>query len=582
MEVSLVRKGRRSGKDTTPRLVDLALAYAEAGISIIPVAPNKAATPDCTQKTPFDCTEYIRQRIATLGELRNWFESANHFGLAAVLGVVSGRLECLHLVYAAVVKLFRQLVTLQGGATLLERLPAAQADFEGRTRLYYRCPNAVSGKIRLAQFELPSEPELVRLQPLALVHGEGSWTVLPGSPAVCGDFGEVYAWVGRDLTSVPTITEDERQLLLESASCLNAWVNPATVSAPPSPDGFDTSVTWEKILLPLGWTKVIEFGEVAVWRSPRWTKPGYCAVSGIGLDRDLLYDIRSGRAYTKLGAFASFYTDGEFERARSVRLRPTPPSRWETGAGTRYLRAVKRTLPPLVSCLMPTTGDRRRFLPQAIKYFQRQTYPNLELVILCDGEDDISDLIPADDGRIRYFYLGSERHTLGSKLNSGCERARGELIAHWDDDDWSHPDRLSFQVGALLAEGAEFCGLPAILFYAIANGEVWLSRTPALLHPSLWQRLPAGATFLYRREFWSRSPFPDLQVGPDMAFIRAAGRQEHAVMVSDSRLYVAMIHTCNTDDYSGYSSLSYWVPWRGDLRKVMGADIDFYRSLRQS
>jgi Glycosyl transferase family 2/Bifunctional DNA primase/polymerase, N-terminal len=565
-----------------PSPVESALAYTKAGISVIPISPNKGTASDGTQDTPFDCTEYIRQRITTPDELREWFASGGQFGLAAVHGRVSGGLECLELVYSAVVKLFQQLVTFQGGAPLLEELPTLQEPVDGRTRLYYRCPNPVSGDRRLAQFELPSEPERLRVQLLALVHGEGSWTVLPGSPAACGDFNEVYEWVGRDLSTVPTITEDERSLLLESASCLNAWVDPNAILAPAGPEEFDSRVSWEQILVPLRWRKVKDCGEVALWHTPERTKPGYCAVSGIGFNRDLLYMIRTGKAYTKFGAFASFYFDGDFEKASSVRLRPAPPSRWDTAVGTRYMRAVRSTPSPLVSCIMPTTGDRRRFLPQAIKCFQRQTYPNSELVILCDGEDDVSDLIPADDGRIHYCYLGRDRQTLGAKLNSGCERARGELIAHFDDDDWSHPDRLSFQVGALLAEGAEFCGLSVILFYVIASGEALLSQTPALLHPSLWHVLPAGATFLYRHEFWSRSPFPDLRVGPDMAFIHAEGRQDHAVMVSDCRLYVAMIHGCNTDDYSRNSSSSYWVAWPGDLREVMGADIDFYRCLRQS
>jgi hypothetical protein len=103
-------------------------------------------------------------------------------------------------------------------------------------------------------------------------------TMLPGSPAGCGDFNEIHGCVGRDLTSVLTITEDERQLLLESASFLNAWIDPAAILAPSSPNGFDSSVPWEKILIPLGWTTIKDFGEVALWRSPERTNPGYCAV----------------------------------------------------------------------------------------------------------------------------------------------------------------------------------------------------------------------------------------------------------------------------------------------------------------
>jgi hypothetical protein len=39
-----------------------------------------------------------------------------------------------------------------------------------------------------------------------------------------------------------------------------------------------------------------------------------------------------------------------------------------------------------------------------------------------------------------------------------------------------------------------------------------------------------------------------------------------------------MIHACNTADYSDPSS-SYWSPWPGDLREVMGTDLDFYQSV---
>jgi hypothetical protein len=554
------------------------LAYTKAGISIVPVTPNGASALDGSKSLPFDCSEYVWQRIATTEELQEWF-AGSQFGLAAVHGPISGGLECLDLTYTAVVKLFRELVTLQGGADLLKKLPTAGSTVGGRTRLYYRCPNPTRGYRRLAQLELPNEPVAVRLQMLAFVHGEGSWTELSGLPAL-GELDDVYEWVNLDLTQAPSITEDERQLLLESASCLNAWVNPSDIYAPAITDGFDTRATWEQILIPLGWRKIKDFGEVSLWHTPEKSKPGYCAVSGIGFDRDLLYLVRTGKAYTKFGAFASFYFTGDVEGARSVQLPPAPRSRWETPIGTRYLTAIKQAQPP-VSCIMPTTGDRRRFLPQAIRCFQHQTYPNLELVIVCDGEDDLFDLIPRDDGRIRYFYLGAERYTLGTKRNLACERAMGDLIAHFDDDDWSHPDRLGFQVGALLAEGAEFCGLSQLLFFEIDTGEVWLCRPPALLHSTLFQFLPLGATYLYRRCYWSSSPFPDVVIDEDIAFTSAEGRQDRSILVSDCYLYVAMIHDSNTSVYFKDKQSTYWSLWPGDLREVMGTDLDFYWSLAQ-
>src|SRR4051794_8567955 len=105
---------------------------------------------------------------------------------------------------------------------------------------------------------------------------------------------------------------------------------------------------------------------------------------------------------------------------------------------------------PLVTCIMPTR-DRRRFVAQAIAYFQRQDYEPRELLVLDDGEDAVQDLMPADS-RIRYVRLG-EPWPLGRKRNHACELSRGELICHWDDDDWMAPDRVSRQAARLLDGG---------------------------------------------------------------------------------------------------------------------------------
>src|SRR5690349_11912252 len=101
----------------------------------------------------------------------------------------------------------------------------------------------------------------------------------------------------------------------------------------------------------------------------------------------------------------------------------------------------------LVSCTMPTR-NRRRFVSQAISYFLRQDYRPRELIVVDDGEDAVGDLVPSDD-QVRYVRL-EQRLSLGAKRNLACGLARGELIAHWDDDDWSAPHRLSAQVEQLL------------------------------------------------------------------------------------------------------------------------------------
>ncbi len=54
---------------------------------------------------------------------------------------------------------------------------------------------------------------------------------------------------------------------------------------------------------------------------------------------------------------------------------------------------------PLVTCLC-LTRNRRAWLPRAIGCFLAQTYEERELLIVDDGDEGVTDLVP-DDPRIR-------------------------------------------------------------------------------------------------------------------------------------------------------------------------------------
>jgi glycosyltransferase involved in cell wall biosynthesis len=192
---------------------------------------------------------------------------------------------------------------------------------------------------------------------------------------------------------------------------------------------------------------------------------------------------------------------------------------------------------PLVSCIMPTR-NRRAFVHQAIWYFLRQDYSAKELIVLDDGDDPVADLIPKDE-RIRYERLPT-RLSLGAKRNRACELSRGTLIAHWDDDDWHAPNRLSLQVRALSDSGAEVCGAGELLHYALMEGEAWRYRRDPSDRP--WV---AGGTMLYRRALWAAHPFSDLNVGEDTAFVWESPPEAIHAM-PDPSFYMAVIHGGNT------------------------------------
>jgi glycosyltransferase involved in cell wall biosynthesis len=192
---------------------------------------------------------------------------------------------------------------------------------------------------------------------------------------------------------------------------------------------------------------------------------------------------------------------------------------------------------PLVSCIMPT-ANRRAFLPQAIRCFERQTYLNRELIILDDGCDPVQDLVP-DDARIRYMRREA-KCSLGAKRNKACELARGQIIAHWDDDDWMADWRLAYQVDALARTSQpSACGLSRLYFCHRRGDTAWMYVHPANQRPWI-----AGATMCYHKSLWQEYRFQEINEGEDTRFVWAIPASS-VLPLPDNRFYVASVHAAN-------------------------------------
>ncbi|MFN7937149.1 MAG: glycosyltransferase [Bryobacteraceae bacterium] len=222
---------------------------------------------------------------------------------------------------------------------------------------------------------------------------------------------------------------------------------------------------------------------------------------------------------------------------------------------------------PLASCIMPTY-NRRRFVPQAIRYFQRQNYEHKELIVLDDGDDSVADLIPSDP-RIRYVRL-PQRLSVGAKRNIACEQAQGEVILHWDDDDWHAPHRIGYQVDFLLQQQADVCGVHQVHFYDCTDHSAWLYVYP--IQDRFWLY---GNSLCYRRAFWESHRFEDVDIGEDTRFIWTAPASR-MLPLPDTDFHVSIIHGNNISARQGGGPL--WSPAHPDrLRGLLGEDWSFYR-----
>lgn len=137
---------------------------------------------------------------------------------------------------------------------------------------------------------------------------------------------------------------------------------------------------------------------------------------------------------------------------------------------------------------------------------------------------------------IRYVHLAGHL-PIGEKRNICCQHARGELIAHWDDDDYSAPGRLADQVRRLLESGLAVTGYSAMRF---TDGTAWWQYTGPRYPYAI------GTSLLYRRSWWEANQFRPDQVGEDTDFSHRAMRARQLVTVPAGDLMWATIHPQNT------------------------------------
>jgi GT2 family glycosyltransferase len=199
---------------------------------------------------------------------------------------------------------------------------------------------------------------------------------------------------------------------------------------------------------------------------------------------------------------------------------------------------------PLVSCIMPTR-NRPEFALQAIRYFERQDYPERELIIVDDGDENLTPLLPGG-GRIRYLRLPSPQ-SIGVKRNLACELARGTFIAQWDDDDWYAPDRLRVQVAPLIAGRADITGLVTRTFFELESWTFW-TCTPGL-HKRIFVLDVHGGTLTYHRRVWEETArYPDRSLAEDAGFLRDAVRRGARLqrLLQPRELFIYLRHGANT------------------------------------
>jgi glycosyltransferase involved in cell wall biosynthesis len=164
---------------------------------------------------------------------------------------------------------------------------------------------------------------------------------------------------------------------------------------------------------------------------------------------------------------------------------------------------------PRVSVLMPVFNA-ERFLGEAIDSLTRQTFIDLEIIVVDDGSTDTSGAIAercaSADGRIKVLH--QDNAGICVALNRAAGLARGDLIARLDADDTAQPDRLQMQVEFMDANPAVVCCGSAIRYIDEYGKELRRRSFPLSNHEIQQQILSRGcyahSAVIYRRAAFER------------------------------------------------------------------------------
>lgn len=224
---------------------------------------------------------------------------------------------------------------------------------------------------------------------------------------------------------------------------------------------------------------------------------------------------------------------------------------------------------PSVTCIL-LTADRPEMTVRAIECFRNQTYKGkMELLIFDTSRQPsaIKKHAVTSDG---VYYVEAESKpddTIGSLRNDANALTRSDIIAHWDSDDWSHPERITEQVGALQRFEAYVAGYNSMLFWDQTVRGSWLYQHPLSSYC-------LGTSFTYWRWAWLKKPFANAMQGEDRLWLSGQKRVSWSSLIPGmpsvdfSPRMIGLIHGGNTSAYRLEDRLKSLGEWQ----RAYGAD----------
>jgi len=246
----------------------------------------------------------------------------------------------------------------------------------------------------------------------------------------------------------------------------------------------------------------------------------------------------------------------------------------------------------LCSVICPTSDKRHAFHSSLLQCFRRQSHKSRELIVIDTGTKPSSffEGQARQDKSVVYRWFGSVDWSIGLKRNISCFLAKGDIIAHFDDDDLyaeTYLEKMVLEVlsaaqGCETKQAASAGGDGKVEHVADEGEEVeeeqvadvgeevtdageegkevaqpLVAATLASWHTfdaqeEVFRYLNAvaenwiygwGFSFLYTKECWRACPFPDMDVGEDYEFMKKLRKQPNSLILTPRETAAICSHT---------------------------------------
>ncbi|GEL08353.1 glycosyltransferase [Salisediminibacterium halotolerans] len=199
---------------------------------------------------------------------------------------------------------------------------------------------------------------------------------------------------------------------------------------------------------------------------------------------------------------------------------------------------------PLVTVLVPVYNAEKT-IGTSLRSIVKQTWRNLEIIVIDDQSDDgtieeVRAWMEADP-RIRLKKLASNSGPYAAR-NTGLNEASGEFVTVQDADDWTHPEKIAYQVNHLLENPDVIANTSSQVrvtedfhvtrrlkagYYIYPNmSSLMFRKKPVQEHLGYWDSVRFGADGEFKqrlKEVFGKEAVADLKAGV-YSFLRQSSR----------------------------------------------------------